>query len=48
MRFRREVGEAPMAVEFSHLGARRRTRQYVEYSEMRKLDWRGCIVGRSR
>jgi hypothetical protein len=48
MRFRREGDEAPMPGGFSRLGARRRTRQYVEHPKAKMHDWRGCIVSRSR
>jgi hypothetical protein len=48
VRFRREGDEAPMPGGFSRLGARRRTRQYVEHPKARKHAWRGCIVSRSR
>ena len=45
--FRREGGEVPCPVAFSRLGARSRTKQYVEYPEARKRRWVWCIVGRS-
>ena len=40
--------EVPCAVVFSTLGARSRTRKFVEHPEARKRRWVRCIADRSR